>query len=203
MIPPKPKRVHKSPEEREAEILAAAAVLFAEKGFRAMDVQQVADRARVGKGTVYRYFNTKEDLFLAALRNNMEDLSDTARAAAEAVTDPLEKIRQSMRAIILFFERHPETAELWLQERVEFRDQPTPLYFIYRDAHYDEWRDVFRQLADDGRLRNPDVTAAMEALGHLIYGFVLSKPLPTDTRRPHERFDDVFTVYLNGILKDA
>ncbi len=50
-------------EDRPGEILEAALVLFAEKGFAATRLDEVARRAGVSKGTVYLYFASKEELF--------------------------------------------------------------------------------------------------------------------------------------------
>jgi len=50
-------------EDRPGEILEAALALFAEKGFAATRLEEVARRAGVSKGTVYLYFASKEDLF--------------------------------------------------------------------------------------------------------------------------------------------
>ena len=61
--------------KREA-ILRAAAVLFAEKDFHRVLMDDVAVRARVGKGTLYRYFPTKEDLYLAAIFEGWDGLRE-------------------------------------------------------------------------------------------------------------------------------
>src|SRR5262249_57454593 len=53
-------------ERRREEILEAAARLFAEHGYSETDTQGLADLLQVGKGTLYRYFRTKRELFLAA-----------------------------------------------------------------------------------------------------------------------------------------
>ncbi len=55
-------------EARPAELLEAAIEVFAEKGFAAATLEQVARRAGVSKGTAYLYFPTKEALFKAAIR---------------------------------------------------------------------------------------------------------------------------------------
>ena len=52
---------------RREEILAAAIHLFAVHGYAGTDTQLLADKLQVGKGTLYRYFQSKEDLFLAAV----------------------------------------------------------------------------------------------------------------------------------------
>jgi len=50
-------------EERRVEILEAATKVFASKGFHAAKVEEIADAARVGKGTIYEYFASKSELF--------------------------------------------------------------------------------------------------------------------------------------------
>ncbi len=66
-----------------AQILAAAEKVFAEEGV-SVPVDEVASRARVGVGTLYRHFPTKEALFEAVIVNHMERLTDEARSRAEA-----------------------------------------------------------------------------------------------------------------------
>src|SRR4051794_10701515 len=72
-------------EARPAEILAAALDCFAERGFAATRVEDVAARAGVTKGTVYLYFQTKEDLFKALVRQQL--LPNIERLEAVAAAD--------------------------------------------------------------------------------------------------------------------
>lgn len=55
-------------EDRPAEILTAALDVFAERGFAAAKLEDVAARAGVSKGTLYLYFASKEDLFRSVVR---------------------------------------------------------------------------------------------------------------------------------------
>ncbi len=55
-----------TPKGREA-ILDAATALFAQLGFNDADTQALAEKLGVGKGTLYRHFPSKRDLFLAAV----------------------------------------------------------------------------------------------------------------------------------------
>lgn len=57
--------------ERPQELLAAALDLFVERGFAATRLDDVAARAGVSKGTLYLYFENKEELFKAVVRENM------------------------------------------------------------------------------------------------------------------------------------
>ncbi|SDL98043.1 transcriptional regulator, TetR family [Oryzisolibacter propanilivorax] len=58
-------------EARPGELLAAALDVFAEKGFAATRVDEVAARAGVSKGTLFLYFSSKEELFKAVVRENL------------------------------------------------------------------------------------------------------------------------------------
>lgn len=74
-IPSSPiEQTHKRERRKEArpgELLDAALDLFVEKGFSATRVEEVAARAGVSKGTLFLYFQSKEDLFKAVVRENI------------------------------------------------------------------------------------------------------------------------------------
>lgn len=66
---PAPRRRRK--EARPSELLAAALDLFVEKGFAATRLEDVATRASVSKGTLYLYYENKEALFKAVIREGI------------------------------------------------------------------------------------------------------------------------------------
>lgn len=69
---PAPKtRWKRRKEARPQELTAAALELFVEKGFAATRLDEIAARAGVSKGTLYLYFESKEDLFKAVIREGM------------------------------------------------------------------------------------------------------------------------------------
>jgi AcrR family transcriptional regulator len=64
-------RWHRRKEARPAELIAAALDVFVEKGFAATKLETVAQRAGVTKGTVYLYFDSKDALFKAVVRETI------------------------------------------------------------------------------------------------------------------------------------
>src|SRR5580692_3924709 len=64
---PAPPRWRRRKDARPAEIIAAALALFAERGFAAARLDDIAARAGVSKAALYLYFPTKEDLFRAVV----------------------------------------------------------------------------------------------------------------------------------------
>jgi AcrR family transcriptional regulator len=68
---PRPRRRTRRKDARPGEILAAALAIFAEHGFAATRLEDVARRAGVSKGTIYLYFPNKEALFRAVVRQGL------------------------------------------------------------------------------------------------------------------------------------
>jgi AcrR family transcriptional regulator len=90
-------------DAKRERILAAATAVFAEHDFHRVQVSHVATRAGVGKGTVYLYFPSKDDLQQAALAASLERLAadvDQA-AAAEAPADVV--LREVVLRVMRFF----------------------------------------------------------------------------------------------------
>jgi AcrR family transcriptional regulator len=79
-------------EERPGEICAAALDLFAEKGFAAARLDEIARRAGVSKGTLYLYFKDKEELFRAVVRNAIAPQFGAMTASLAALDMPFEQI---------------------------------------------------------------------------------------------------------------
>ena len=69
---------------RPSEIVTAALEVFAEKGFAAAKLEDIAARAGVSKGALYLYFDTKDDLFRAVVQETVAPNIAAARAMAEA-----------------------------------------------------------------------------------------------------------------------
>ena len=73
-------------EDRPAEIAEAAFEAFAEKGYAATRIDDVAKRAGVSKGLTYLYYKTKEDLFKAVIRNVVVKRVDSLIEGVESTT---------------------------------------------------------------------------------------------------------------------
>lgn len=203
----RPRRVHKPPEVRRREILDAAARVFSECGYRQTDMQEVADRAAVGKGTVYRHFPTKQVLFMAALEQNLDRLSCFVEQAREQhAGDPAQALRATVRAYLDFFDQHPETVELFVQERAELRTGDKPLYFVRSEGYRTEWQAWFASLIEQltGGRGIPTMTPqqAMEMLGFMLYGAVMTTRLEGGTTRPSDHAEPIINTFLHGVLHE-
>lgn len=85
------------------EILRAAEAIFTRRDFHEVLMEEVAQESGVGKGTLYRYFPSKRDLYLAVMFEGMESLSADLRAAPRGLSTPAEKIECIVRCILTHF----------------------------------------------------------------------------------------------------
>jgi AcrR family transcriptional regulator len=187
-------------ERRREEILAEATRTFARLGYPGTDLQVVADALGVGKGTVYRYFPSKEALFLAAADRGMTLLRKRTDAEAARVPDPLEKIIRATHEYLRFFDDHPEIVELFVQERAEFRDRKRPTYFAHRDANLGPWKTLLRGLIASGRVRAMPVERITDVFNAALYGAIFTNYFEGRRRAPDRQAREILDVIFHGIL---
>lgn len=191
------------PGRRREEIIQVATRLFARDGYSGTDLQDVADGLEVGKGTLYRYFPSKKELFQATVDNVMIGMRRAIDAATEGVEDPLDRIGLAVRSYLKFFHDHPENVELLIQERAEFRDRKKPTYFAYREANAERWREVYRTLIREGRIRDIPVDRITDVLGDLIYGTMFTNYIAGRTKSLIEQADGIIDLVFEGLLSPA
>ncbi|MBV9124075.1 MAG: TetR/AcrR family transcriptional regulator [Planctomycetes bacterium] len=189
-------------QRRQEEILDAAAGIFAQHGFPKTDLQLVADALQLAKGTLYRYFPSKEALFLAVVDRGMRRLHAAVEADCAGVEDPLERIAQAIRTYLAFYKDHPEFAELLIQERAEFKNRKKPTYFVHRDASLGPWRELFHRLIAEGRVRNLPVERILNVMSDLVYGTMFTNYFTGRDQDPEEQAREVLEVVFHGILSD-
>jgi AcrR family transcriptional regulator len=150
-------RFQRRKEDRPAEITEAALEAFAEKGYAATRVDEVAKRAGVSKGLLYLYFKTKEDLFKAVIRSFLSpkidalisNIEQNDLSAEEFVRGPFltfaksvpnSPVRILVRLMIAEGPKHPDLVE-WYWENVVSRALGALRTLIKRGVDNGEFRE--------------------------------------------------------------
>lgn len=113
-------------EQRREEILAAAKVTFAKKGFHATTIGDVAKAAGVSYGSIYWYFESKDALFHALMDHQEAALRahiDRTVAEADGGADGEAMFRTSVRATFEFFEADRDVVRLLFQDSLVLGDR--------------------------------------------------------------------------------
>ncbi|WP_246156439.1 TetR/AcrR family transcriptional regulator [Sphingorhabdus profundilacus] len=110
-------------------LLDAAAAEFGEKGFHESSVVSITQRAGVALGSFYTYFDSKDSLFQALVRDMSAQVRNTVGPIIAAESDRLDGERKGLAEFLRFVRRHKELYRII--DEAEFVDPPS-----YR-AHYE------------------------------------------------------------------
>jgi AcrR family transcriptional regulator len=188
--------------QRREQILDAATKLFAEHGYADTDTQLLADQLHVGKGTLYRYFPSKRELFLAAADRGMRRLCEYIDQRLVPIQDPPERIAEVVRSYLTFFAERPELCELLIHERALFKDRKKPTYIEYREANRERLRLLYRSYIEEGQIRDMPVDRLLDVLGDLLYGTMFTNYFSGRRKSVEEQTRDILDIVFHGILSD-
>src|SRR5262249_46174369 len=109
-------------------MLDAAGRLFGTQRFHEVRMEDIAAEAEVGKGTIYRYFSDKEELYKALLSRSSGQLLGRLRDELEQADAPRAQLVRVVAALIGFFDERPHLFDLI--QRAEVMQGPG---FLWRE----------------------------------------------------------------------
>lgn len=154
----------------KAKLVDVARQLFAKMGVENTTMNDIALASKKGRRTVYTYFKSKEDIYMAVVESELDILLDTMRRVAEKNISPDEKILE------LIYTR------LDVVKEVVYRNGTLRAYF-FRDIwrvekvrkRFDEkevllFKDVLREGAEKGVFQIDDIDMTAELLHYCVKG---------------------------------
>ncbi|MBS3887668.1 MAG: TetR/AcrR family transcriptional regulator [Dethiobacter sp.] len=109
--------------EKKARILAAAMDIFGERPYDQVKIEDIAERAGVGKGTIYEYFVSKEDLFAAGLEAGFNEYFMALVAAAVPSLPATAKLQAVFGRHLSFISQHAAATRIIIGERPASRSE--------------------------------------------------------------------------------
>lgn len=208
MAPTRQERKENTTRIRKQQILDAALAVFSQKGFAMATTSEIAQSAGVAEGTIYNYFKSKRELFIAVIQELIitvplldiinripgADIADTFMQILQnrfnlMETEPVSRIPLLMGEII----RDPELKTLWAEQFVQ--------------PFFTRMGEGYRILVASGRFRQIDPAVATRAVGGLILGFIILKIMEGESsplnRLPREKVAEEITKFiLHGLLNE-
>lgn len=159
--------------ERRARIVDAAVTMMVEVDYADIAVKDIADRADVALGTLYRYFASKDHLMALALSSWSGDVS-TPRARGASTTEQLTTIFLSAAKA---FEREPRVFAALMQLQATTDAHAKACFGAFSDQQVAAYREALVDVAEDRRddIRDVMIAVLSEALRSCELGFV-SRP---------------------------
>jgi AcrR family transcriptional regulator len=94
-------------EAKRQEIMRVAARMFAARPFHQVKLDAIASRARIGKGTIYVYFTSKDDLYLTLIADGIDQLVAELRSGRGRDVKAWPALERVTRALLGFADRFP------------------------------------------------------------------------------------------------
>lgn len=194
-------RSRKLKGQREREIISVASDMFAKNGYHLTDLEVVADKIGIGKGTIYRYFSSKQSLFTAVLEKFMRKLADEITGAnIESIRNPVERLKVIIRKHMEFFENNFQLIELFIHYRSECKDKFKPLYLKNYSKCLRRAEALIRECIDQGFMKNIPPRATTNILMDMFDGMIFSTFLGGNKKTFREKGKYLEEVFINNLL---
>jgi AcrR family transcriptional regulator len=201
-MPPLDSQAPSFRDERRARILQVARDVFFEVGYAGASMSMISTRLGGSKATLYAYFNSKEDLFGAIIRDRCEVMAGLFQA--HIGTDDL---RQSLRSVarqlmeVILSDWATRTFQLVIEES---RRNPE-LSRLFNEAIEANGKQTMKALLqtaqDKGQIKAEDIGEATVILKSLLFGDIhfkrlLNMPSPS-TEQVHKHIDRAIDVFMH------
>ncbi len=199
----------RQPHERPSQILDAALDVFAEKGFHEARMDEIAEHAGITKGTIYLYFESKEELFLAMARTGFAEWVNLLPQITFEPGQDLEGLGRDLGRTFLETLENPRLVKLIPVVLGELNHLPA-LKQIYHEEIMPKANFHLAELLEFGMehgvIKRLDPVAAARCLFGMYLGFILTQEvLGAKEITPMSRetiADTITTVYFRGILAE-
>ncbi len=125
---------------KRQQIIEAAYTVFSSKGYHRATVDEIIALADTGKGTVYNYFNNKEQLFYTLVRERNQPFEAALLQVVESDRQPFEKLETMVKIFLRFYQ---ENADLWRVMMHEMRGFGSEDLSFVKAETREKYREVF------------------------------------------------------------
>lgn len=194
-IPSSKKRVTK--KSRKQEIIKAAAVLFSQKSYHDVTVDQIAEQVGVAKGTIYIYFESKENLYLGILEHTHETIESILVKEIEKNDPAPQKLKKVLTLIFQFYFQNRDVLRILTRDETRLIREHSDFTERWRHRRIKLYRKILEKGIKEGSFR----PANTELMALIIFGLVGSvmSYYPKDMTAG-EIAEEVFSMISEGIM---
>lgn len=162
-------------ERRRGAILQAARAVFARQSYAETVVEDIAIQAGIAKGTLYLYFPSKEQIYLAALLEESRTLVADSRAAMSAAATWQDKLAAYLQVRLRYFEAHQDFLRIYMAEfrGMCMQGKPFAVEFIHLMQEGEgQLAQMFAAAAARGEIRAVDPELAAATVSDITRGLM-------------------------------
>lgn len=187
--------------ERKNQILESAARLFSSRRFDEVLMDDIAQEAKVAKGTLYSYFPDKEELYFAVVFDGISKLNERLQARADMEASPEEKLKEMIYAIVSFFKQNRFFFRLMSVEDSKSETGKginRQRWFAERHKQMDAIETVLKSGVDEGAFEIEYVRTEARVLRGMVRSVLTC---PEDNLNTDQMVDVIMRIFLRGVKK--
>jgi AcrR family transcriptional regulator len=180
-------------DAKRKHIMEAAAHLFATRPFHEVRLEEVAESAKVGKGTLYTYFRGKDELYLSLVREGFAELLERARADAKPDRPAWVRFQTVVRGLIQFGSTYPDLFRVMRRGALTADDAGM---LETRRLHSELITSVIRDGVASGEMVDPNPELTAQFVLSFVRGALMYPPegLTNELLEEH-----IMTIFKRGI----
>jgi len=189
-------------EFRTAGILEAARKVFAENGFSGATVEDIAAAAGVAKGTVYLYYESKRDIYFAALKFGIEQMYSVLKERLQSAPTLEEKLRALITVKLTYFDDNRDFFKIYYSELGNICIHPGTVDNDIRTLYLENAKIVEVILKEGARkkvIRAVRTEQTAFAISDIIRGVVTQRVLGWSKSKISQDVDFIFDLIWKGI----
>ncbi len=190
--------------EKYEAIIDAAIRVIAENGYHNAQVSKIAREAKVADGTIYLYFENKDDMLISLFNEKMGAFIETVREATARVDSPSDQLRELMRLHFAQLEENPKMA---IVTQIELRQSNRKVRQGIAETlkkYMDVIDDIIRSGIEQGIFRpDIDIRVARRMIFGTLDETVTSWIMNGCKYSLMDQVDPIHRLFLDGMGKDA
>ena len=189
------------------EIMEVALMLFSDRGFHNVSMQEIAVESEFSVGTLYNFFESKDSLFAALMRSCANKVSEMLMPILEEKTDEKLKISNYIKAHKQIIEDYAPTIRLYLSQNVSFASMVhpdvEPAIDAMRDAIYQRLSYIFKSGIRKGIFKDIDPRMAALSLSAMLESLVFAFIKNPGQISIEDGIAKIEEIFYNGSLKHS
>ncbi|MDO9390358.1 MAG: TetR/AcrR family transcriptional regulator [bacterium] len=193
-------RKERERQAKKQDILKAAREVFAQKGLHAATLDEIAEKAEFAKGTLYGYFQSKDDLFASMLEEELIKFEQCIIQVLNLPLAPASKVEKLVKTMLLAFEQNEDFLRLLSKER------PGMSNIQVGEKMMDHFKTLTKLVSGmvkdgikEGVFAPKDPVRTAMALFNLVHGSAMSSLLNHKKINDPEEAKFLTDLFLNGI----
>lgn len=181
---------------RTGEILAAARRLMEQDGLDSLTMEEIAQAAGVAKGTLYLYFQSKDDLIQALLTQVGEAMAQDLEAVLAAAEPPPEKLRRVVTLLLRYVEQERELFPVYLRELIRSKSSREPIA-PFLQKHEERTLSLLTRLFTEGMVAKHFINVNPRLLAYLLKGLGRAVGYYQMSNKQQDAIQEALPVVLN------